>query len=171
MHPSRSEITALIMSASNPRELLENVVGNHQLLDHTHIIAALQKATQLWPQTATPAEAVAGADRAGAKHMQRQAAGNSSSSRSTAASEVKVVGRHQLERLMLQLSGPFIRALPDYSAHDVTSALWCYAKCGLQPPPEMLQASIDHLCSWDKLQRVSAAVVCLCIACCLIDAV
>jgi hypothetical protein len=169
VHPSRSDLTTFIMSASNPRELLEAVVGNHQLLDHTHIIAALQRATQLWPQTATPAEAVAGADRAGAKHMGRQTAG-SSSSRGPAASEVKFIGRHQLERLMLQLSGPYVRALPDYSAHDVTSALWCYAKCGLQPPPEMLQASINHLCSWDKLQGVSAAAVCLCTACCLADA-
>jgi hypothetical protein len=159
VHPARSDLTALIMSSNNPRELLERVVGNHQLLDHTHIIAALQKAAQLWPQTATPAEAVPAADMAGAKHMQRQAAGDSSSrSSGTAASEVKLIGRHQLERLMLQLSGPFIRALPDYSAREITSALWCYAKCGLQPPPEMLQAAIDNLCSWDKLQRVSAAL-------------
>jgi hypothetical protein len=148
-----AEMTSLIMSADSPRELLERVVLNHQALDHTHIISALQRAAQLWPQTATPTHAGLGADRPRARHLQPQ--------QQPTGGEVALVGRQQLEKLMLQLSGPFIRALPDYSARDVSSALWSYARCNLQPPAELLRAAAHELCSWDKVQKVRGLAWCV----------
>jgi hypothetical protein len=148
--PSAADLTAAILSADTPRELLERVVLNHQQLDHTHIITALQRATQLWPHTAAPAGAVPAPGRRGATHWQQQQAPGEGG-----GGHVETVGRQQLAKLMLQLSGPFIRALPDYSGNDIASGLWCYSKCGLQPPAELIHASIQDLCSWDKLQQVS----------------
>jgi hypothetical protein len=147
--PDLAQLTTLIYSSSSPRELLERVVANHAAMKPSHIIAVMQRATQLWPQTGAPAETTPAAERPRAKHMPAgQPAGRSSSS------DPPLVGRQQLERLMLQLSKPFVRALPDYSAREVAGALWCFAKCGLQPPAEMMQAALQELCSWDKVQKV-----------------
>lgn len=129
---------------------------NHEHLNHTHIITALQRATQLWPQTAAPQETDPGSDRPGARHLQQQA-GSSGASRG----QVQLVGRQQLEKLMLQLSGPFIRALPDYSARDIASALWSYAMCHLQPPAELVHAALQELYAWDKLQEVGVCTALL----------
>jgi hypothetical protein len=147
------KMTSRIMHAEGPRDLLTLVVRHHGDLNHIHIVAALNRAAELWKGTATPGF-VAAATRAGATHMQDDdgADGVSGGDGGT------LVGRQQLEKLMQQLAGPFVRALPQLNAREVASGLWSYAHCGLQPPPELLSACVQDLCSWDKLRQVRSSV-------------
>jgi len=146
--PSAAELTALIMEADSPRELLQSVVANHQHINHIHIIAALNRATALWPTTATPSHPLTAPHTPRLSHIQPQ------QQQPSGDSKVQLVERQQLEVLMQQLSQPLVRALPRYSAREITSALWSYAQCGLRPPPEVLHECVNNVCSWDKLREV-----------------
>jgi hypothetical protein len=119
---SPAVITKRIMSAENPAELLQAVVLHHQLLNPVHIAAALNQAAALWPKTSISEPAlVMPAD-------QQQGQQQSATATSAGSSIPSTVGRQQLERLMLQLAGPFLRALPHYSCREICTGLWAYAK-------------------------------------------
>lgn len=141
------------MSAATPKELLEVVVYNHESLNHIHLIAAMTRAAMLWPKTAAPADPLPAADTARASHIQQLKHQHQPSS-SGGSSEVTAIDRQQLERLMMQLVGPFVRALPDYSVREISTALRSYGHCGLRPPASMLEACVQELTSWDKMQQV-----------------
>jgi hypothetical protein len=38
------------------------------------------------------------------------------------------------------------------SCREISSGLWAYSTCQLQPPPALLTAAADAICGWDKLQ-------------------
>jgi hypothetical protein len=149
---SPQAITSLIMQAGSPRDLLQLVVQHSAQLNAIHIVAALNRAAKLWKQTATPGSVPAPAQ-PGATHLRAHAARDGAAAAAD-SSGGKLVGRQQLEVLMGQLSGPFVRCLPELGVREVSSGLWSYAVCGMRPPPALLAACVQQLCSWDKLQQV-----------------
>jgi type IV secretory pathway VirB2 component (pilin) len=71
-----------MMKVKAPQQLLELVAQNSAALNRIHIVAALNKAAELWPSAVT---GTSGAD-----------------------SEM-VLGRQQLQQLVKMLAGPFAR--------------------------------------------------------------
>jgi hypothetical protein len=71
-----------MMKAETPQQLLELVVQHSASFNRIHVVAALNKAAELWPSAG---QGTAGAD------------------------SEKVLGRQQLQHLVTMLAGPFAR--------------------------------------------------------------
>jgi hypothetical protein len=75
-------ITSKMMKVQTPQQLLELVAHHSAELNRIHVVAALNKAAELWPSAA---------------------------SGTTGADSEQVLGRQQLQHLVDMLAGPFAR--------------------------------------------------------------
>jgi hypothetical protein len=118
-----AQITSLIKQSGSSQEVLSVLKQHGKRFNHIHVAATLTHAARL------------------AANAQKALQGSLNPKLKPAVPRgPPELSQRQLQQLMVQLSGPFIRNLGSYSSREISNCLWSFAKLQLQPPPELLPA-------------------------------